>query len=60
MKTLVLYINNLTMDCNWKTMKTFGMFIKKLSLDTFWGIVTFGCSLFSGFIRRQKHLTLLF
>ena len=51
------------MDCNWKTIKAFGMsvviniynIIKKTSPDTFWGlttfeeVTTFGRSLFSGF-----------
>ena len=38
----------------------FGMFIiEKTSPDTFWGLATFGGSLFSGLIRSQKLVTLL-
>ena len=70
---LVLYIKKLTMD--WKTIKAFGvcikLVIKKKNLAWFryflgtryfrggGGVVTFGGSLFSGFISSHKVLTLL-
>lgn len=42
----VLCLKNLTVDCNWKTIKAFGKLsernLKRLRLNTFWGLATFG------------------